>query len=46
MQRRRRAARKEGGKDGGEGRLDAVRENGCGERMKLWLEVEVVVGSG
>ena len=48
MQRRRRAARKEGGKDGGEGRLDVVKENGCWERMRLWLEVvvEVVVGSG
>ena len=48
VQRRRRAARKEGGKDGGEGRLDVVKENGCWERMRLWLEVvvEVVVGSG
>ena len=43
VQRRRRAARKEGGKDGGEGRLDVVREIGCWERMKLCLEV--VVGS-
>ena len=48
VQRRRRAARKEGGKDGGRGRLDVVKENGCWERMRLWLEVvvEVVVGSG